>query len=228
MLGPQGEPLVFSAPGGPQGELLAVRYSDDQPREPNGQFGSGGDSPDKTEDDKSGGGVTKEPPPTETWTHGSQSSCARMRGDAKKDIEEGRANSNALVVACRQDDLKGDTYRGIAVPANSSVLKYAVGDTIQLMPQSFSTEKDIAQAFGKGEKQLHNDKLLINPQSKGSKWSAVLFTVKGDGAKGWNIGGKTGYRMNEGEVVMQGHYKVESMKNTAYGRVYGLRQVGLF
>lgn len=172
---------------------------------------------------------TAGPPPLATWTSGASSACSRMRNEAKKDIEEGRADSNALVVACRKDDLTGEAHRGIAVPETSGVLKYKVGDEIQLMPQSFSYDKGIAQNFAKSEKDIHNDKFILHPDKTGPRWESVMFHVSASGAKGWNIGSNTKYKVHdEAEVVMQGRYRVTGVKHWKKGYDFALEQIGTF
>jgi hypothetical protein len=172
---------------------------------------------------------TAGPPPLATWTSGASSACSRMRNEAKKDIEEGRADSNALVVACRKDDLTGEAHRGIAVPETSGVLKYKVGDEIQLMPQSFSYDKGIAQNFAKSEKDIHNDKFILHPDKTGPRWESVMFHVSASGAKGWNIGSNTMYKVHdEAEVVMQGRYRVTGVKHWKKGYDFALEQIGTF
>ncbi len=172
---------------------------------------------------------TAGPPPLATWTSGASSACSRMRNEAKKDIEEGRADSNALVVACRKDDLTGEAHRGIAVPETSGVLKYKVGDEIQLMPQSFSYDKGIAQNFAKSEKDIHNDKFILHPDKTGPRWESVMFHVSASGAKGWNIGSNTKYKVHdEAEVAMQGRYRVTGVKHGTKGYDFSLEQIGTF
>jgi len=232
---------------GPQGEPL-FRYSEDQPRDPNGEFAHGSAetteeemdkmSPEEWEADHAQGLVDK----VNAWVWTSDF----VGEEAASDIREGR--SNVIVDAIRESEPVNQTcYRGMfcdKTPTGEKwdAMSWKTGQEVQIMPSSFSTNEKSASEFATGETQgLHGEKGMTQLMIK------VEPGMKGLRVEDYATGQAAKVTSDEHEIISGGRYQVISISrnqtgypvihptsDTQVGKVYNslrvitVRQIGVF
>lgn len=153
------------------------------------------------------------------WTKGGAwGGFAEQKAAAENAIKSGNPESNQIVLGIRENTYDGDIHRGIVLGKQDPLLQVKAGDKIQLMPQSFSTNRGVALKF------------LNDAKAPGSKVETVL-TVHGP-VNG--IRPQERYETLETEVISAGHFEVQSIGREKLGSlgkmrtVIHLKQTGVF
>lgn len=225
-------------------QLAALRYSPDQPRDPDGRFGEGLGTSSKT--DKP---ATKElKGALKDWC-GYKKGAPSVGAVAENAIRSGKADSNVLVQGIRSEQINYGVYRGMLVHESAAIANAKVGDKIQIMPASFtySGQTAIEFATGRGPDTPFTEQL--SPSGKGSVNVVLAVDVEGhydDKAKAWKadkpiqgIDVNKHYKpaTDEQEVITGGHFEVTKVEKERYnlgmGKTTGLitvhlKQTGVF
>jgi hypothetical protein len=140
-------------------ELMEFRYSADEPRKPNGQFGKGDDDTHHYYGKRPGTGDGQEQSKADKnfanslaqWQLGNPF-LGQMKQEIKDKLKTGKEGSNRIVREIRYGTVKDTAiYRGMADLSQRQLDQYTVGKAMQIIPASFS--KDLGTAdfvSGKG------------------------------------------------------------------------------
>jgi hypothetical protein len=199
------------------------------PARTTGRFGSGSGLSSKEAEaafDK-----TLKAPNLEKWQDGQHTD---LQAFAEIALKEGHPETDPLLNAIRGETFNQYIYRGIAVDRNDPILSAKSGDVIQLEPQSFSLDREIATEF---------TMLMMDPSANPTEDTPVRVVMSvgpagpgGDphgiviGERGSPDYGPNGY--DQKEVITAGHFRVVEAKgkrdeNGLY-RFISLRQEGIF
>lgn len=203
-----------------QREERSLRYSPDQPRDPDGKFGSGMSSNEA----KNAYDPTVPAPNLERWQAGEHQT---MQGDATIALKAGTPGKDPMLNAIRNETFDKYIYRGLALDKNDPLMAVKSGDLIQLEPSSFSFDRGIAEEFS--TQTLMDGQvpviLTVGPAGPGGDPHGIVIGDRGDSAYG-----PSGY--DQKEVVTAGHFRVAAAKNKrgpdGIYRLISLRQEGIF
>jgi len=202
MLGPQGEPLFE-----PREPLW--RYSPDQPRDPDGKFGSGSGGLEAALKDWRGSVDLED-----------------KRADIDAAIKSSDPASNVIVAGVRAETFEGSVYRGVRVDTEDGAwnepLQWKEGDDIQLSPCSFSTDKSVADAFSKGQIVSNVD---ASPLDKSER--SVVIEIE-HGGNGISLIAHNSSDKEETEVISGGRYHVAKVETDGQSVHVTLHQTGVF
>jgi hypothetical protein len=210
---------------GPQGEPLEARYSPDQPRDPDGKFASvGGLDPAKTAADfQRLGGERKLQSVIKKWQMFSGSDKDKTEGEkVQAAIKAGE--DNLVVAAIRNESVTGTLHRGLLVSPKDSLLSWKKGDTVQIMPSSFSFSSNVAQNFSRMSPSLGDT----------SSWKSVVLHAGSDDAhiQGISLSSREQEKSlaGEQEVITGGRFSVVRTKYDAKEKCLNiyLKQTGVF
>jgi broad specificity phosphatase PhoE len=197
-----------------------IRYSPDQPRDDHGRFGTGDANYDtnnidlqvaidawRNSDDPAEGST-----PDDEFV----SMFEQTAQDAVKAVKAGgaSANQNPIVNGIRNEEFKGTIYRGLAISKEDPITGWKVGQTVQLMPQSFSKDKEVAGEFA------------INAKSDDKPIAIFMQITGGAGIDISHRGDKMFWR--EKEVISGGTFTVRSIAPIGNGFKIKLKQTGVF
>ncbi len=213
---------------GPQGEPIFTRYSEDQPRDPDGKFASGGDlTADKTSaafgklggEKALGKALSSWQMPT-----GNGKTIGEKTADA---IRSGK--QNIITAAIRNEHVDTDVHRGIMVPPTSQVAAWERGMSVQVMPSSFSSSSKVALDFSKmtttaddfyGKSQADWKSVVLHVSKENADDEHLnAISVAGRGAKGFE---------SEKEVITGGRFYVVKAYDVSGTRHIDLVQTGVF
>ncbi len=167
---------------GPQGEVILVRYSPDQPRDDHGRFGSG----------ESMQAAAK------AWENSLDLEDTRERMSA--DIKAGTPENNPIIRGIREGSFTDTVFRGVVASEDwREPLDWKAGDTIQMLPSSFSTDKTVADAFAQGQVGVGVPSSPLDEDS-----TSVMLEVTG-GGRGLSI------PSSEKEIVTGGRFHIDAV-----------------
>ncbi len=197
---------------GPQGEEL--RYSPDQPRDPDGKFGSGLGSEADAKYDPSVAA-----PDLMKWQGGEHQT---MQAESEIALKAGNGDKDPVINAIRHERFDGMIHRGLSVEKGDPLLSVKANDVIQIEPSSFSFDRGIADEFST-QTQMPGEVpviLTVGPWGNG-----IVVGDRGDPEYGPN-----GY--DQKEVITGGHFRVATASNKrgpdGVYRLITMRQVGVF
>jgi hypothetical protein len=225
---------------GPAGEILLVRFSEDQPRDPDGKFASGGGSPKdgvKTYDAGGGKKVTiPDSGPTEEemdkmspeeWESNHAEGLSEkvnawvetsdfVSEESAEAVRTGQ--TNLIVDAIRESEPINQTcYRGMfcdKTPTGEKwdAMSWKAGQEVQIMPSSFSTDEKVASEFATGETQgLHGEKGMTQVMIK------IEPGMKGLHVEDYATGDAAIRAGVEHEIICGGRYQVISISRNQTG-----------
>lgn len=165
------------------------------------------------------------PETLQTWATGT-TGFDGLQVNAELDVMEGRADKNEIVTAIRKRQINEDViYRGIHTKQfneDSPHLKWKEGETVQLFPQSFSKDDEVAKDFAlKGDRSEN----------------AIVFVIKKGNEKihGVDISAHPSGLSVEKEVITAGHFRVDKYEKKAPAwsgsktiHYFYLTQIGVF
>ncbi len=193
----------------PTGRPASEEYSDDQPRDDQGQWSEVGSAGGAASSGAGAGYASA----LESWT-ASTARARAMREEAGRAITEGSPETSPLVMGIRESTVHQPVYRGVYLPENSRSFSLEAGGEIQLLPSSFSLDEDVADSF-----------------AHAGSGTPLILEVHGspkDPLHGIDVGKARG-NPGEREVISGGKFRVEKVaKNYDGSRRLVLRQVGVF
>lgn len=198
--------IVFSLHDGDQQPLLrCLRYSPDQPRDDHGRFGEGATDFAKADDARK----------LEITIHAWQDEDTSTRTIHEAQIAAKASDAkNPIVQGIRSEKFDTVIFRGLTVEKTDEIAKWEVGQTVQILPSSFSRSEHVAELYADG----NSDKPI-----------KVLLRING-GGNGIVVGDRslTEYEQ-EKEVITGGHFKVTGMgRNSEDIFIIKLKQTGVF
>lgn len=226
--------------------MLELRYSPDQPRDDHGRFGEGEGSADNVhliEEDPEASASRRHA--ILSWQGGNQQA---IRAEAEQEVKTGvmgvtaagEPSSGHAILQGIGDQTYGERalYRGLAVGENDPLTSWEVGQSVQIMPSSFSSASHIGYSFAVSAAELMKDM-----GEKDDKFVPVVIHVLPQDSKGKaphgidlntveNASG-AGYAY-EKEVITGGQFEVTDKSWTNYEgtatKVLNLyvRQKGIF
>jgi hypothetical protein len=162
----------------------------------------------------------------------------QIQAKVEDDIRSGNAGKNAIVVGIRNEEIKGSSYRGQYVAKNDPITEWQVGQSVQVMPSSFSGKLEVANDFASGDYFENPATNLLN-QSIGkddgvdNRGYQVIMQIGGS-HNGINVDKKIGDyapgQKKEYEHICGGRYDVKSFDRNEKTRVINikLKQTGVF
>lgn len=193
---------------------MELRYSPDQPRDDHGRFG-----------DASGSGDKYNPNSKELKKEIRILKSGISAGTAEKINEAAKAGdgSHPIINAIRHETTQGqDVYRGVKAKADDPITKAAVGDSVQILPSSFSLDQGVAERFA--VPLMETDP--VTHDFTGS-YQPVVLHVEGE-SNGIVLGDRETRFRAEKEVISGGHYQVTA-RSVEKGVIrLGVKQTGVF
>lgn len=204
--------LGFAAGAAPVAPPAVGKYSEDEARDEQGRWTEGGES---SADEKE-----KLSKALWSWQSGSDDEGAK----AEHYIQSGEPEGSEIVKGIRNETFGVTAWRGMFVENDDAILKLKTGDTLQLMPSSFSDDRKVAAKFSTGE-------TLGMEGEKG--WGGVILRVNktADGAEphGIMVGdrGHPAWRQ-ENEIITGGQFTVTRVNKSKKATTLFISQKGIF
>lgn len=218
----------------PKKDERSLRYSPDQARRPNGEFGEG----DGTSKGKTAKPLSVKEAKAELkknafdWQalpekYSDEKAMAmyekfiQMKEDAEAAIKEGRPETNAITSLIQSQTLKEDTlYRGMVLSPKEAAEMFKTGTDIQIFPCSFSKSSDIADEFANG----------LTSGGRQSSKVAVILSMSTERGRVHGIDLEKYDRRCAGfqEVISGGHVKVAGVLKTGSKMFVNLYQTAAF
>jgi len=209
---------------------MREEFDPDQPRDEQGEWTSGGGSAGLRTTAGPGGRTAirvadpalpisrtaklkaKLEPQITAWTEGKHREIA---AEAEAALVSGKPERSPILMGIRIQNGTGPAYRGLQLKPDDPLMQARAGQTLELMPQSFSHEEKVAHSFALDEKAGHLPVILH-----------VTGAEKGR-IHGVHVGAH-GVYSDEAEIITGGRFRVSGVEIKGRIRFVTLVQTGVF